>query len=183
MAYKHTSTYDWRTNVEKIRADLDLWGVDTYSVTWGGATEAGQKTRNAKSHGSWGQTPLEATVTLIANFHDGRKLTWIYNKQERAVDNLSVLRLAIEALRLNEKRGIDQLMREAYRQLPSGEVAPRRDPYEVLGVLPGSPLSVVEAAYRFKAQAAHPDKGGSNEAMAELNVAYEAVKEQIVRDA
>jgi DnaJ-domain-containing protein 1 len=91
-----------------------------------------------------------------------------------AEDNLRVLYLAIEALRLNEVRGIADVVRAAYLALPAP--ARQRDPYEVLGVRPDADPEIVDAAFRAAAKTAHPDHGGSDEAMAELNAAYEAVK-------
>lgn len=88
--------------------------------------------------------------------------------------NLRCVFYAIEAMRLNEKRGIGETMREAYAQLPAP--ARERDPFEVLGVRPDAPLAIAEAAYREATKTAHPDRGGSNEAMAELNAAIEKVR-------
>jgi hypothetical protein len=48
------------------------------------------------------------------------------------------------------------------------------DPYSrVLGIAPGSRMKRIKAAYRQKARECHPDHGGSDEAMARLNEAYE----------
>ncbi len=51
-----------------------------------------------------------------------------------------------------------------------------RDPYEVLGVRPDSPGEVIDAAYKAMAKKRHPDAGGSNTAMREVNEAYERIK-------
>jgi hypothetical protein len=49
------------------------------------------------------------------------------------------------------------------------------DPYEVLGVRPGSAEAEVVAAYREQAKRWHPDKAGAEgaERMAEINAAYD----------
>lgn len=49
------------------------------------------------------------------------------------------------------------------------------DPYEVLGVRPGSAEAEVVAAYREKAKRWHPDKTGAEgaETMAQINAAYD----------
>lgn len=47
------------------------------------------------------------------------------------------------------------------------------DPWQTLGVRPNAPAVEVRAAYRALALRHHPDAGGSDEAMAELNRAYE----------
>lgn len=48
-------------------------------------------------------------------------------------------------------------------------------PHRVLYVAPDAPEEVVRAAYRALAQVYHPDHGGSEEAIRELNEAYEAL--------
>lgn len=94
--------------------------------------------------------------------------------QARAVDNLHVLWLAIDAMRLNEKRGIGRVIQEAYAQLSAPVRI--RPWYEVLQVQPDADLEVVDASYRSLAKRLHPDVGGSNEAMAELNTALACAK-------
>ena len=57
----------------------------------------------------------------------------------------------------------------------SGGVDKSLDPFAILGVDPNSPRADVEAAYKKKAWSAHPDRGGSNQAMAMVNAAREAI--------
>jgi curved DNA-binding protein CbpA len=52
------------------------------------------------------------------------------------------------------------------------------NPQEILGVGLGAREEEIDAAYRRKAVTAHPDKGGSARAMAELSEARKKVKEQ-----
>lgn len=87
--------------------------------------------------------------------------------------------LAADSLRMNEVRGLGEFMREAYLALegPTGPVI--RDPYEVLGIRPDAPLEVAEASYRALAKVAHPDAGGSEAKMAELNAAIERVRSEL----
>lgn len=47
------------------------------------------------------------------------------------------------------------------------------DPWQALGLRPHAPAAEVRAAYRALALRHHPDAGGSDAAMAELNRAYE----------
>lgn len=50
------------------------------------------------------------------------------------------------------------------------------NPFEELGVSPEASQEEVKRAYRERAQKFHPDRGGSNEQMARLNLAYEVIK-------
>lgn len=57
--------------------------------------------------------------------------------------------------------------------------APRiPEEYEILCVLPGSPIEVVKAAYKVLAFACHPDRGGNAEHFRQLTAAYEKVIER-----
>ncbi len=47
--------------------------------------------------------------------------------------------------------------------------------YDTLGIDPKAPPEEIKRAYRKKARKAHPDKGGTNETMAEVNKAYEVL--------
>jgi hypothetical protein len=47
-----------------------------------------------------------------------------------------------------------------------------RDPYDILGVKRGATLDEIKTAYRRLSKERHPDLGGTNEAMSELNTAY-----------
>jgi curved DNA-binding protein CbpA len=47
-----------------------------------------------------------------------------------------------------------------------------------LGIKPGASSDEIEAAYRQKARFAHPDAGGSTEAMQRLNDARRKLKER-----
>ena len=53
------------------------------------------------------------------------------------------------------------------------------DPYDVLGVRPGTPERAIAAAYREQAKRWHPDRGAGEEGerrMAEINAAYDLVR-------
>ena len=51
-------------------------------------------------------------------------------------------------------------------------------PYRLLGLDPSAPDEVVKLVYRHLARRLHPDAGGSTEAMARLNGAYEEIARQ-----
>lgn len=50
------------------------------------------------------------------------------------------------------------------------------DPFSILGVDMDATREEVDKAYREKAKAAHPDKGGNNMEMVRVNAAYEAIR-------
>ena len=59
---------------------------------------------------------------------------------------------------------------EGFAALP----APKR-PHEVLGITPGASAAEINAAWKARIADAHPDKGGSEAAAAEVNAARDAM--------
>jgi DnaJ-class molecular chaperone with C-terminal Zn finger domain len=111
------------------------------------------------------------SVTFTAGKHIDKTVT--VDRFERPVDNLWALAIGLDAVRLNELRGLDDVARQVYQMLP----APRqRSPWEVLGLPPNADEDVIDAVYRTKAKRLHPDVGGDVAAFQELQAAYEAVK-------
>lgn len=55
------------------------------------------------------------------------------------------------------------------------------DPYSILGVGRGSTDAEIKSAYRKLAKQYHPDIGGDQEKFAEINSAYESIKDQAAR--
>jgi DnaJ domain len=81
--------------------------------------------------------------------------------------NLRSITLAISAMRTLERHGGAPMADRAFAgfvALPAPQSC-----WEVLGIKPGANPHEIERAYRAHAVQRHPDRGGSNAAMAELN--------------
>lgn len=163
MSYSLTTNKSWSETRGDLGAMFAKWGVRDWAVSC-----------PSQAYDSYRLSPAARAVTIRYTHprQGDRELT--YGKQARPVDNIRVLWLVLEAMRLNETRGIEDIVREAYLALPAP--SRERDPYEVLGVRPGAPAEVIEASYRALAKRLHPDVGGSAEAMTALNAAWEAVR-------
>lgn len=77
-------------------------------------------------------------------------------------------------------RQLDAAVERLFRQAAGGLAEPWRrpdadSPFRVLGLDPSAPDEVVRLVYRHLAHRLHPDRGGSTEAMAKLNQAYERI--------
>lgn len=114
---------------------------------------------------------IEAEVVFILR---GQKMRVRIDRWGDFATNLRCAYLNIRYMRLAEALGSLDAMRETLMALPAP--ARERDPYEVLGIRSGTPLELAEAAYKVLSKQRHPDAGGSNEAMAELNAAIEKVR-------
>ena len=88
--------------------------------------------------------------------------------------NLRCCYLNIRDMRLAEARGSLESLRDSLLSLAPGKV--QRNPWEVLGLREGASAGVIEATYKALAKERHPDRGGSDAAMRELNEAYEQIK-------
>ena len=95
-------------------------------------------------------------------------------------DNIQAIRKTIDAIRGIERWGTGDAMEAAFtgfRALPPPSERPWR---EVLGIDASSGnLEFAKSKHRHLAKECHPDKGGSNELMAELNVALESAKREL----
>lgn len=165
----------WTEEYDELERQFDLWGVRDWDCNC-----QNKRLRTPKYQAE----PVEArTVYLRFCRPDGQEIRLAYYAQDRAVDNVAVLRLAIEAMRLNDKRGISDLMRQAYSQLPpprtddSSPLPGATDPWEVLGI-PGARgrVALAEDQYKRLIKTAHPDAGGSEDEARRLNAAIAAIR-------
>lgn len=165
MAYQITTKKTWNQTQQELADTFDKWGVTEWQTNY---------PKGARLEG-FRQSDADKTVKLTY-VKNGKTVNLQMGSQARAVDNLRVLYLAIEDMRLNEKRGIAEVLQSAYVQLE----APRqkRNPYEVLGIFDTATLEEAEAIFKAKAKRAHPDRGGSNEQMQELTEAIELIRKE-----
>jgi hypothetical protein len=125
--------------------------------------------------------PKESGV--VAYFHLDQKPIAIPCDRWRAVeDNVYAIAMTIEAMRGMERWGAKHMitaMFSGFKALP--EKAGGKDPYLVLGILPGAKVNAetITAAYKQKAKTAHPDAGGSAEAWAELREAHDLLMQNV----
>jgi hypothetical protein len=84
-------------------------------------------------------------------------------------DNIRAIGMTIAALRTLERHGASQMLDRALSAFTA--LPPKKSCWEVLGIAPGSSRPAIQAAYKNKALILHPDQGGPQGAMAELNIA------------
>jgi hypothetical protein len=101
---------------------------------------------------------------------------------DRVADNLGAVAATIEAMRAIERHGGAQILERAFtgfEALPNPHAS--KTWRDVLGFTPSERPSFadVEARYRTLAQARHPDRGGSDNAMAEINRARDQARQAL----
>lgn len=156
MSYQLDTKISWHQTRNELIREFDRWGVDSWELQ--------------PSREPYRSEPQGVRVRFVLR---GQEIRLEMASQNTAASNLRVLRLGIEAMRLNEVRGLAEVVQSAYLQLAAPTT--QRDPYEVLGVRPDADLEIIEAAHRALAKRHHPDVGGSAEAMAEINAALERI--------
>lgn len=96
-----------------------------------------------------------------------RSMVFACDRWNRVEDNIRAIEKTIEAIRGIERWGASEMMERAFSAF---EALPApRSCWNVLGLRRGASAADINAAYRAKARDAHPDSGGTDAAMAELN--------------
>lgn len=176
MAYSVTTKKTWSAILDDIEDSLARWrGVTLWRVD----TILAPRSSTKQS-----QSQQERTITLHYT-RKGRAYQIKMDRQRRAVDNLLVIWLILETLRLNEARGYAAEIAAVYRQefpaLPAPSAAPTPSstgPYALLYVRNNAPIEVCEAAYRALTKLFHPDVTGSTAVQQSLNEAIEFVRKE-----
>ena len=97
---------------------------------------------------------------------------------ERVHENIRAIGLTVAGLRAVQRAGASQLLNRAFtgfKMLTAGDpirVPVKREWWEILGCNSNVTDAELKKAWRAVAAKAHPDKGGSDEAMAIVNGAY-----------
>lgn len=111
---------------------------------------------------------------------DGEQRCIAVDRYPKPEHNLQAIHHIIEARRTEMRHGGLHIVRQTFKgftALPAP--AGQRGWREVLGLKGPVGIAQIDAAYREKAATAHPDKGGTSEAMTELNRARAEAKRAI----
>jgi len=122
--------------------------------------------------------PSDAGVAVYFTW-DGISTCIAVDRYQKVEENLQAIHHVLEAERTKLRHGGLNLVRHAFRgyaALPPPGTASQRPWHDVLGVYADASLAACKAAYQAKAKELHPDRGGSEAAMAELNAAMEEAK-------
>lgn len=125
------------------------------------------------------QRPADAGVALYFTW-DGLQTCIAVDRYAKVEDNLQAIHHCLEAERTKLRHGGINLVRAAFRGYaalppPTTSAAHWSD---VLGVDRNASMEQIAAARNAKAKKAHPDAGGSADAMAAINEAYEQAKKE-----
>ena len=145
--------------VKRLEQEIDKLGAKNVRLTMNVA-----RSLSGKAIGS--VNPADPGVALYFDL-GGKPFVLACDKWRRLPDNIAALAAHIEALRGQDRWGVSEGVEQAFAghaALPAPKTC-----WQVLGIPEGSDPTVVNQAFRRLADLAHPDKGGSHAAMAEIN--------------
>lgn len=149
--------------LKNVRSSLELFGRDS------GKKVEGIVLSSNVTLGS--EKPAATGVAAWFTWDDEQRCIAV-DRYPKVEDNLQAIHHILEARRTEMRHGGLHVVRQTFKgfiALPAPEQW-----WEVLGVQATAPVDIIERAYRQLAAAAHPDRGGSNAAMARLNAARDA---------
>ena len=166
---------DLRTNktpaetYQALLVTFRKWGVTEHTVNWD---------QDGRGRRVWPRGGFASITFVLA----GKEHRLTCDRFYEYANNLRALWSTCEGLRLASQRGILEQYRQFFEALPPPSGAPigmgDESPYAVLELAESASIEAAEAAYRAKARIYHPDNGGSQEAMAAINVAIAAIRKE-----
>lgn len=126
--------------------------------------------------------PEDAGVAVYFRYQ-GEQMCFACDKYWYVRENVQAIRKTIEALRGIERWGASDMMQRAFKgflELPAPGQTSVRSWREVMGIAENiHDLDYVKHVYRRLSAERHPDRGGSTDAMAELNRAWEQAQDAL----
>lgn len=127
--------------------------------------------------------PSDPGVAVYWETKKGGRKVMAIDRYTRVADNLAAVAATLEALRGIERWGGGQILDRAFSgftALPAPGQTHARGWREVLNVEPTeSDLDTVKGQYRRLSSVRHPDRGGTQEEMSELNWAWAQAQEAL----
>lgn len=117
--------------------------------------------------------PSDPGVAVYFQKKNGPMRVIAIDAYTRVRDNLAAIAATLEAMRAIERHGGAQILERAFTGF-AALTAPGKNWWDVLEVRSDASRDVIEANFRRLAHDRHPDRGGSHDAMSDLNEARAA---------
>jgi len=168
---------NWNQVVKRLRQELERLGVSHVVLS---------TDQPIRQDGHPYQAPrrIDDPGAAVYFTRNGKPLVIAQDRYELLVDNIRSIAIAIEHMRGLERHGGGHMMDRAFagfEALPAPGEHAKRSWRQVLGIDPtgrGS-IEAAEAQYRALARQHHPDAGGTQGAMAELNAAIDEARKEL----
>lgn len=162
--------------VDRVLAELQRMGVERQDVV----LSTNVRTRLDGLPRSGEREPDDPGAAVYWQEAIGPSRVMAIDQYDRVADNLAAIAATLDAMRAIERHGGAEILERAFTgfvALPAPGDGSPRDWWDVLGVARTATLDEARAAYRRAASAAHPDRGGTDARMAEVNRAWEQAQE------
>jgi hypothetical protein len=170
-AYKSRGELTISEGVRRVLVELGRLGVAESSIV----ISSNLKTRRDGFPLSDQREPDDSGVAVYWNDAYGNPRAMACDLYTRSADNLAAIAASLEAMRAIERHGGAQILNRVFRGF---EALPApKSCWEILHILPTTDRDTIERAYRVRALQCHPDRGGTDSAMAELNDARQRALE------
>lgn len=164
--------------IGRVLDELARMGIDRQDVV----ISTNVRTRLDGLPRSGEKEPNDSGAAVYWETRKGERRVMAIDKYVKVADNLAAIAATLDAMRAIERHGGAQILDRAFTGFvalpaPSG----KRTWRDVMGFGRTENVSIesVHAIYRGLASTAHPDKGGTHEAMSEINIAYDEAKREI----
>jgi hypothetical protein len=165
--------------VDRVIAELERFGIDRQDVV----ISTNVRTRLDGFPRSGEPTPQDKGVAVYWEEWNGKRRVIAVDIYTTVADNLAAIAATLDAMRAIERHGGAQILERAFTGFLALPAPTWKRPWrEVMGFAPGEPVDAetLKARYRKLASTRHTDKeGGSDDAMAELNVANAEAEQEV----
>jgi hypothetical protein len=175
--------HEWLTvsdGVQRVLKELDTMGIDRQDVI----ISTNVRTRLDGLPRSDEKEPDDSGAACYWQDPSGTRRVMAIDIYSTVADNLAAIAATLEAMRAIERHGGARILERAFTgfsALPAPGQTAQRTWRQVFGFESGQFVTsdLLRVRYRTLAAEHHPDRGGSNALMAELNTAYEQAKRDL----
>jgi DnaJ-domain-containing protein 1 len=150
---------------------------EAYPLTWpDGWKRVPYRTRSRFEVSGFGKARdfLLAEIRRMGGRYGKREMCFACDAYVTVRENAYAIAKSIEALRGIERWGASDMMERAFRGFAALAATSQEGWWDVLECLPSADIDTINAQYRVRARSAHPDAGGSHDAMSRLNAARDS---------
>lgn len=161
-------------SIERVLGELQRMGIDRQDVV----ISTNVRTRLDGLPRSGEREPDDPGAAVYWQEWTGERRVIAIDQYTKVADNLAAIAATLDAMRAIERHGGAAILERAFTgfvALPAPGTA--HEWWEVLGVPRTASIDEARAAYRRAASEAHPDRGGTDARMAEVNRAWEQAQE------
>ena len=127
--------------------------------------------RDGQPRGDKARYPIEDPGVAVYFQLRGRPMVLARDAYQTVADNAWGVLMALTYLRGLERHGGAEMMERSFEGFAALPAPDRTDCFGTLGVRPDASEDEINAAFRERARRAHPDTGGSHDAMSKLAAA------------